>query len=328
MHSMGQREAEACRPKYEDLTTLRLRSPRTSEGIVATHKSGYVSVLGETNVGKSTFLNAVLGKKLLISSPKPQATRNRIRCVLTTEEAQIVFLDTPGLHRPKTKLGRRLVREAYRGLRGIDLLLYVVEPWGQVSRFDREALDRLENAEVPIILLVNKIDLAKGNALEETLIAYAATERFAELIPISSTQRIRLDDVIDTITKYLPEGDPIFPAEVICDRSEEFLIEEIIREKAFQHTFEEVPYSIAVRVKWLRETSDTLYEIRAEILVERESQKGILVGKGGRTVKQIGTLARKEIEKLLGRQVFLDLIVRVSSGWTKDDGLIQQLTEP
>lgn len=325
---MEQREVEASTRQHEDLETQRLRSPRTSEGIVAAHKSGYVSVLGQTNVGKSTFLNAVLGKKLLITSSKPQATRNRIRCVLTTDGVQIVFLDTPGLHRPKTKLGRRLVREAYRGLRGIDLLLYVVEPWGHVRDFDRRALDLLESAEVPIILLVNKIDLAEGNALEETLLAYAATDRFAELIPISSTQRIRLDDVIETVTKYLPQGDLIFPAEVTCDRSEEFLIEEIIREKAFQHTFAEVPYSIAVRVKWFREKSDTLFEIRAEILVERESQKGILVGKGGRTIKQIGTLARKEIEKLLGRQVFLDLIVSVSPGWTKDDQQIQQVTEP
>jgi GTP-binding protein Era len=324
---MEQHRAGAGSREHSSLETRSRGSHQASEGIVATYKSGYVGVLGQTNVGKSTFLNAVLGKKVLISSPKPQATRNRIRCVLTTDEAQIVFLDTPGLHRPKTKLGRQLVREAYRGLRGIDLLLYVVEPWGKVPSFDRRALDRLENAEMPIILLVNKIDLAKGNALEETLLAYASTDLFAELIPISSTRRIRLDDAIETITKYLPQGDPIFPPEVTCDRSEEFLIEEIIREKAFQRTFEEVPYSVAVRVKWIREVSDTLFEVKAEILVERQSQKGILVGKGGRTIRQIGTLARQEIERLLGRQIFLDLIVRVSPGWTKDDRQIQQVTE-
>ena len=290
-------------------------------------RTGFVGVFGQTNVGKSTFLNAVLGEKLLISSARPQATRNRIRCVHTTSKAQIVFVDTPGLHAAKTKLGRQLVREAYRGLRGIDLLLFVTEPWGRVIRADKEALARLEGTEVPIILLVNKIDLAKANALEETLLAYASTDRFTELIPISSTRRLGLDDTLDTIIKYLPEGDPVFPADVKCDRPSEFLIEEIIREKAFQETFQEVPYSVAVRLKWLREVSDRLIEIKAEILVERSSQKGILVGRGGRTVKRIGTLARTEIEKLLGRQVFLELIVRVSPGWTRDEEQIRQVTQ-
>jgi len=290
-------------------------------------KVGFVGVLGQTNVGKSTFLNAVLGEKLLISSSKPQATRNRIRCVLTTDAAQIIFVDTPGIHRPKTKLSRKLVREAYRGLRGIDLLLYVVEPWGKVPGFDRQALDRLDASDVPIILLVNKIDLAKGNSLEETLLAYAATDLFAELIPISATRRIGLDDVVETIISYLPEGSPIFPAEVKCDRPVEFLIEEIIREKVFQRTFDEIPYSVAVRVKWFREASPELSEIRAEILVARDSQKGILVGKRGRMIKQIGTLAREEIEKLLGKRVFLDLIIQVSPRWTEDEERIREITE-
>lgn len=304
--------------------TSRLGSSGNSDEKVT--KVGYVGVLGQTNVGKSTFLNAVLGEKLLISSPKPQATRNRIRCVLTTDGAQIIFVDTPGLHRPKNKFSRRLVREAYRGLRGIDLLVYVVEPWGRVMAFDRHAFERLETPDVPIILLVNKIDKAKGNALEETLIAYEATDRFAELIPISATRGIRLDDAVETIIKYLPEGEAIFPSEVKCDRPEEFLIEEIIREKVFHRTFQEVPYSVAVRVKWLRESRDDLCEIKAEILVERESQKGILVGKGGGMIKLIGTSARAEIEKLLGKRVFLELIVQVSPGWTNDDAEIREIT--
>jgi len=294
----------------------------------AAFRVGFVGVLGQTNVGKSTLLNALLGEKLLISSPKPQATRNRIRCVLTSDAAQIIFVDTPGLHRPKTKLNQRLVREAYRGLRGIDLLLYVVEPWGEAAPFDLKTLDRLEGIDVPIILLVNKIDLAKGNALEETLLAYAATDRFAELIPISATRRLGLDDVVRTIVSYLPEGNPVFPTDVKCDRPTEFLIEEIIREKVFQQTSQEIPYSVAVRVKWLREASPRLSEVKAEILVARESQKGILVGKGGRMIKRIGTLARADVERLLAKRVFLELIVRVSPRWTQDDERIREVTEP
>ncbi len=300
-------------------------SAETSNEATGVFRSGFVGVLGQTNVGKSTFLNAILGEKLLISSEKPQSTRHRIRCVLTTDRAQIVFVDTPGLHKPTNKLSRRLVREAYRGLRGIDVLLYMIEPWGEVIPFDRRALERLDAPDVPIILLVNKIDLAKGNALEETLIAYEATGRFAELIPISAVRRDGLDDVVSTITRHLPPGEPLFPADVKCDRPLEFLIEEIIREQVFRHTFQEIPYSTAVRVKWLHETESGLWEVRAEILVARDSQKGILVGKAGRRVKRIGTDARTRIERLLGGRVYLDLIVQVARGWTNDDEEIRQV---
>jgi GTP-binding protein Era len=288
---------------------------------------GYVALLGQTNVGKSTFLNAVLGEKLLISSAKPQATRNRIRCVLTTDEAQIIFVDTPGLHRARTKLGRHLVREAQRGTRGVDVILYMIEPWGKVDDYDRRTLERLAESGVPMLLLVNKIDRARGNALEETLLAYDALRRFEELIPISSTQGIGLDDAIQTTISYLPKGERLFPSDVKCDRPVEFLIEEAIREKVYQATYQEIPYSAAVHVKWLRDGSEGATEIQAEILVERESQKGILIGKAGQTVKRIGTLARKDIERLLGRRVFLKLIVQVSPGWTRNDALVRRETD-
>jgi GTP-binding protein Era len=291
-------------------------------------RTGFVSLIGRTNVGKSTFLNAVLGEKLLISSPKPQATRNRIRCVLTTPSAQIVFVDTPGLHRPKTRLGRQLVREAHRSLRGIDVLLYMIEPWGHVDPLDRQALERLGSIDVPLLLLVNKIDRARGNALEETLLAYADLDRFAELIPVSATRRVGLDDAVQTTISYLPVGPAVFPADVKCDRPEEFLIEEVIREKIYQSTYQEVPYSATVRLKWLRATERGRVEIKAEILVDRQSQKGILIGKGGQTVKRIGTLARAEIERLLGRRVHLELVVQVSPGWNRDDAEIRRVTAP
>jgi len=282
------------------------------------YKSGYVGVLGQTNVGKSTFLNTVMGQKLLITSPKPQTTRNRVRCVLTTETAQIVFVDTPGLHRPQNKLGRYIVRQAFRAVRGLDLLVYVVEPWRRVSDYDSTLLKRLTRQDLPILLLVNKIDLARGNDLEETLIAYEATGQFSELIPISALKAINLDEALRTIISYLPERKAYFPSEVKIDRPEEFLISELIREKIIQLAYQEIPYTTATRVKWLRERQDGMVEIKAEILVERESQKGIIIGKGGRMIKRIGTLARAEIESLLGARVFLELVVTVQKGWSKD----------
>jgi len=291
------------------------------------YKSGYVGVLGQTNVGKSTFLNAVMGQKLLITSPKPQTTRNRVRCVLTTEGAQIVFVDTPGLHRPQNKLGRYIVRQAFRAVRGLDLLVYVVEPWRRVGGYDSTLLKRLTRQDLPILLLVNKIDLARGNDLEETLIAYEATGRFSELIPISALKAINLDEALRTILSYLPERKAYFPSEVKIDQPEEFLISELIREKIIDMAYQEIPYTTATRVKWLRERQDGMVEIKAEIVVERESQKGIIIGKGGRMIKRIGTLARAEIESLLGTRVFLELVVKVQKGWSKDLDQIKQLAD-
>jgi GTP-binding protein Era len=290
------------------------------------YRAGYVGVFGRTNVGKSTFINAVLGRKLLMTSPKPQATRNRIECVLTTDTAQIVFVDTPGLHTPHNSLGRHLVREARRGARGIDVMLYMVEPWGHVHPGDRKALDSWQLDGVPFILLVNKIDTAKGNALEETLLAYDALDRFAELVPISATRGIGLDEAVSTIVQYLPKRSPLFTSDQPWGPEEEFLISELIREQVFQQTRQEVPYATAVRVKWLREPRPGLVEIRAEIIVARESQRGILIGKGGRTIKAIGSAARTDIESALGRRAFLDLSVRTETRWNEDEGQIERMT--
>jgi len=289
-------------------------------------RAGFVGVLGQTNVGKSTFLNAVMGEDLLITSSKPQATRNRVRCIYTNDAAQIVFIDTPGLHRPRNLLSRHILREAFRALRGIDLLLYMIEPWGKVSHYDRTLLERLEEEDRPIILLVNKVDLACGNALEETLLAYNATGRFSELIPISAREKKNLDDVLRTVISYLPEKGPIFPPETKIDRSDEFMISEIIRENVFQSTFHEVPYATAVWVKWLHEREDGLLEIKAEIIVDSKSQKGIIIGKRGSMIKQIGASSRTKIESLFGTHVFLELRVQVRKGWTKDEQDIERFT--
>jgi GTP-binding protein Era len=289
-------------------------------------RAGFVGVLGQTNVGKSTFLNAVMGEDLLITSSKPQATRNRVRCIYTNDASQIVFIDTPGLHHPHNLLSRHILREAFRVLRGIDLLLYMVEPWGKVSRYDRTLLERLEEEDRPIILLVNKIDLARGNALEETLLAYDATGKFSELIPISARKKKNLDDVLRTIISYLPAKSPIVPPEVKIDRSDEFMISEIIRENVFQSTFQEVPYATAVWIKWLHEREDGLLEIKAEIIVDSKSQKGIIIGKRGGMIKQIGAGSRTKIESLFGTHVFLELMVQVRKGWTKDEQDIERFT--
>jgi len=292
---------------------------------VGSFKCGFVGILGQTNVGKSTFLNAVMEQKLSIASDKPQTTRNRIRCVYNAEGIQIVFVDTPGLHRPQNKLGRRIVREAFRAVRDLNLLVYMVEPWRQVTDYDRGLLEHIETEDRPLLLLVNKTDLARGNDLEETLLAYDGIGRFEALVPISSKTGFNVDEALRTIIDYLPEGRPVFPSDVRVDASDSFMVSELIREKVVQETRQEVPYSTAVRVKWITERADGLVEILAEIVVERESQKGILIGRGGRMIKFIGTRARADIETLLGRRVYLELRVRVSRGWTKDDQEIETL---
>lgn len=290
------------------------------------HRSGIVGVLGQTNVGKSTFLNAVMGEKLLITSPKPQATRNRVRCVYTTDSEQIVFVDTPGLHRAHNELSRHILREAFRSLRELDVIIYMVAPWGKVSDYDRKLLESLNSEDRPMILVVNKIDIARGNALEETLLAYERTGKFRELVPISATQEKNIDEVLRTLVPYLPVGPAMFPADVKIDRPVEFLIAELIREKIFAATFQEVPYKTAVQTKWMRERNDGLVEIRADIVVDSKSHKGIIIGTKGRLIKHIGSSARSQIEALLGAHVYLELMVKIRQGWTKDGSEIEELT--
>jgi len=289
-------------------------------------KSGFVGVLGQTNVGKSTFINRILGKKVVIVSEKIQTTRNRIRCIYNDEESQIVFVDTPGLHRPVNKLSKYLLHQAYGALQGLDLILYMVEPWGKVPEYDRKVFARLKDMDTPAILLVNKIDLAKGNEVPETLQSYGELELFQELVPISCKEGINLGLTLQLVKRYLPEGPPYFPQDELTDRSEEFLIAEFVREQIFKLTFQEVPYSTAVEVVELRERDDLL-EIYADIFVARESQKGILIGKGGRMIREIGTRAREEIERLLGTRVYLDLRVKVRKDWVDQDQQIVRLIE-
>ncbi|MGY4707412.1 GTPase Era [Candidatus Bipolaricaulota sp. J31] len=288
-------------------------------------KSGIVAVVGKTNVGKSTFINSLIGRKMVIVSDKPQTTRNRIRCVLTTDSAQIVFVDTPGLHKPVNKLSEALVKEAMRALAGIDELVYMTEPTGGIDPFDEQVMPRIKELPCPKILLVNKIDLAKGNQLPETLLAYDSLGIFQELVPISCARGKNLDRALEVIVKYLPEGEPLFPEGMPTDKPLEFIIAELIREKIYHFTYQEIPYSTAVVVEEIREREDKpLIEIYATIYVAKDSQKAIVIGRKGQKLKEIGRAARLEIEALLGKQVYLALQVKVKKNWTEDDTMISQ----
>ncbi len=276
-------------------------------------------------MGKSTFINSLIGRKVVIVSDRPQTTRNRIRCILNTPEAQIVFVDTPGLHRPVNKLSEALVKEAMRALAGIDELVYMTEPTGGIDPFDEQVMPRIKELPCPKILLVNKIDLAKGNQLPETLLAYDSLGIFQELVPISCTRGKNLDRALEVIIRYLPEGEPLFPEEMPTDKPLEFIVAELIREKIYHFTYQEIPYSTAVVVEEIREREDKpLIEIYATIYVAKDSQKGIIIGRGGQRLKEIGRAARLDIEALLGKKVYLALQVRVKKNWTEDEALISQ----
>lgn len=289
-------------------------------------KSGFVGVLGQANVGKSTFINALMGKKLLIVSEKRQSTRHRIQCVLTLPGAQIIFVDTPGLHQPVDKLSKYLLKQAYAALSGLDVLVYMTEPWGKIHEYDEKVFDHLKNFTNPIVLLINKVDLASKEQLEETKIAYQQTGLFREIIPISCTHGINLGLAANTIAELLPEGPKYFTDEIQTDRSTEFIIAEFIREKIYQLTHKEIPYSTGVEVVHMQEREGgKLVDIVANIYVARESQKPILIGNGGRMIKEIGRLARHDIETFLGKHVYLDLQVKVRPGWNEDEAEIAKL---
>ena len=290
------------------------------------YKAGIVAVVGKTNVGKSTFINAIMGQKVVIVSDRPQTTRNRIRCIYTTDQAQVVFVDTPGLHRPVNKLSAHILREAFRALAGVDELVYMTEPTGEVDPYDQEVLPRIRTLPCPKLLLVNKMDQAKGNQLPETLLAYERLGIFDELVPISCTKGKNLDRALELIIRYLPDGEPLFPEGMATDRPSEFFVAELIREKIFHLTYQEIPYSTAVVVDEIREREDKpLLEIYATIYVAKDSQKAIVIGKGGQKLKEIGRLARLELEALLGKKVFLSLHVKVRPRWTEDEVEIARL---
>ncbi|MGJ7035006.1 GTPase Era [Anoxybacillus eryuanensis] len=280
------------------------------------YKSGFVAIIGRPNVGKSTFLNRVIGQKIAIMSDKPQTTRNKIQGVYTTDDAQIIFIDTPGIHKPKHKLGDFMVKVAQSALQEVDLILFMVNAVEGLGRGDEFIIERLKQVQTPVFLVINKIDEIHPDDLLPLIEQYRSLHSFAEVIPISALQGNNVETLLQQIKNYLPEGPQYYPAHQVTDHPERFIIAEFIREKALHLTREEVPHSIAVVIDSIerRENNDTVY-VAATIIVERDSQKGIIIGKRGQMLKEIGQRARVDIEALLGSKVFLELWVKVQKDW-------------
>jgi GTP-binding protein Era len=279
-------------------------------------KSGFVSIIGRPNVGKSTLLNHVLGQKIAIMSDKPQTTRNKIHGVYTTNEEQVVFIDTPGIHKPKHKLGDFMTRIAQDTLNEVDIVLFLINAEEGYGRGDQFILDRLQNVKSPVMLVINKIDKIHPDELLPIIEQYRAKLDFAEVVPISALNGNNVTTLMDQIKKYLEEGPQYYPEDQVTDHPERFVVAELIREKVLHLTHEEVPHSVAVVIDQMKQQeSGNLVDIQATIIVERSSQKGILIGKQGGMLKKIGSLARQDIEHLLGSKVYLELWVKVQKDW-------------
>ncbi|MHB1125784.1 MAG: GTPase Era [Bacillota bacterium] len=286
-------------------------------------RSGFAGIIGRPNVGKSTLLNHLLNQKIAIMSDKPQTTRNRIQGILTTEECQIIFLDTPGIHKPKHKLGEYMVEIAQRTLRDVDIILHMVDATAAPGPGEEYIQGILEKVVTPVFLVVNKIDAVDKDTLLARLLNYASFYNYAEVIPVSALQGNNTDRLVEVLQKYLPEGPQYYPSDVITDQPERFIIAELIREKILNLTRDEIPHSVNVEISQMEQQRDDLMHIGAVVYVERTSQKGIVIGQGGLLLRQIGTLAREEIENLLGSKVFLEIWVRVKKNWRKEEAVLR-----
>ena len=287
-------------------------------------RSGYVSIIGRPNVGKSTLLNSILGEKIAIVTPKPQTTRNKIVGIKTLPGAQIIFLDTPGIHKPRHKLGETMVRTALEALREVDIILFMVEP-REPEEEDKSIIELLHGIQSPVFLLINKVDTIKKPAILPLIAHFQELYPFKEIIPISAFMKDDIELILDKICDYLPHGPKYYPDDLITDQLERFMVSEIIREKVMEMTEEEVPHSVAVEVDEWNERREGLISIRGNIYVEREGQKGIIIGKKGSMLKLIGTAARIDIEKLLNAKVFLELWVKVKKDWRRDERILKEL---
>lgn len=284
-------------------------------------RAGFVSIVGRPNVGKSTLLNSLLKEKVAIVSDKPQTTRNTIRGILTSERYQVVFLDTPGIHKPRDEINRVMVRTALSSLDEVDLVLFVVEPDDSLGKGDPYIGKRLDGLKTPVFVLVNKMDRIPEAERSALIRRHREAWPAWRLFPVSAQTGEGLEGMLAAVVAELPRGHPYFPEDQYTDQPLRFLSAEIIREKAFQFTGEEVPYAVAVEIVAFEEDAHALsglVAIEANIHVERPSQKGILIGKGGQMLKRIGTAARKDLEALIGTKVFLKLWVKVSKGWRND----------
>ena len=287
-------------------------------------KSGFVAIVGRPNVGKSTFMNYVLGQKIAIMSDKAQTTRNKIQGVYTKDDAQIVFLDTPGIHKPKHELGEFMVKSAYSALKEVDAVLFMVNVSEKRGPGDDFIIEKLKGIKTPIFLVLNKIDLVTPEVLLERVESYKDALDFAGVFPISVLQGNNVNELMEALINVLPEGPQYYPADQITDHPEYFVVSELIREKILQLTQEEIPHSVAVTVDKMQKDEFDKVHVYANIIVERKSQKGIIIGKGGRLLKEIGTRARRDIQQLLGNKVYLELWVKVEKDWRKRKSNLQE----
>lgn len=288
-------------------------------------KSGFVAVVGRPNVGKSTLINALIGDKIVIVSDKAQTTRNRIICVYTDQDKQIVFMDTPGIHKPKHKLGEFMVTAAVDSLKEVEAVLFLVAANEKRGPGDNFIIEQLQKVKVPVYLCINKIDTLTKEDLLKVIVSYQDAYPFAGVIPISALEKENLDVLLDELTSKLPEGPQYFPEDMITDQPERLLISDMIREKILLTTRDEVPHSIAVEVEEMKTREDGTTYIRATIFVERDSQKGIIIGNKGAMLKQLGAQSRLDIQRLLGTKVYLDLWVKVKKDWRNKSGMLSEL---
>lgn len=280
-------------------------------------RSGFVAIVGRPNVGKSTLMNSMVGEKISIISDKPQTTRNRIQCVLTRANYQIIFIDTPGLHKPKNKLGEYMVQVAKGALEEVDVVLFMVDIWEGIGGGDRFIAEELKKVETPVILVANKVDRVESVENAEKMAQELCQEGgFDEVILVSALNGTNLDKLENTIVSYLPEGPKYYPDDMVTDQPERFVVAELIREKALELLEEEVPHGIGVEVTAFKEREDkNIIDIYATIYCEKKSHKGIVIGKGGSMLREIGSRARRDIERLLGVHVYLELWVKVRENW-------------
>ncbi|MDK2794543.1 MAG: GTPase [Caldanaerobacter sp.] len=290
------------------------------------YRAGFVALIGRTNVGKSTLLNAILKEKVAITSPKPQTTRNTIRGILTTEDYQIIFVDTPGIHKPKSKLSEFMIEVAKRTLKDVDLILYMVEPDTSIGPGDRYILDNLKEVDTPVILVVNKIDLVPAERVEEVIKVFKSEYNFKDVVAISASLGTNVEVLKEKIVSFLPEGPRYYLDDYITDQPEKLIVAEIIREKMLYFLEEEVPHGVYVEVESIKEREDKeIVDIDAYIYCEKESHKGIIIGKNGQMLKKIGQAARQDLEEFYGKQVFLQLWVKVRKGWRDNEKLLRKL---
>ena len=279
------------------------------------YKSGFVTLIGRPNVGKSTLMNHLIGQKIAITSEKPQTTRNRIQTVYTDEKGQIIFLDTPGIHKAKNKLGEYMVSVAEHTLKEVDVILWLVEPGTYIGAGEQQILKILSRVKTPVFLVINKIDTVKKEDIIKAIEAYKDVYRFAEIIPVSAMKKTNTDTLIHTIFQYLPEGPQYYDEDTVTDQPMRQIAAELIREKALRLLSDEIPHGIAVVIEKMSERDNGIFDIEATIVCERDSHKGIIIGKGGAMLKKIGTAARIEIENLMDAKVNLKLWVKVRKEW-------------